>query len=323
MYVGFFLFVYGVALFFISPYTFTRYLGLATAAVPVVLLARRLAMKRVLIRRSKMLWNNSSSNTKSPVAPPMLSVIHGAIGSANMIFFEEDVAYVYDVGIPTQRRLQLDHIGAYYYSALYIPVNGIVPHIVLDSPKALGKKSRLAFTSSQKVSVSSALDDVFSTHIPTDYSRDSLQILTPEVIELLVQLDDYDVEFKDSGLFAFSKLRNERDLSELFKIGKELSFKLNDHVHHYKDLKSSAGMSYIGGSLLSSPLKYDILTFIPLIPSLLLIYPSQKSYDPIESHMSTLPVLLVALGVSYSFAKKAHLIRKHNKAAIQLHRRVQ
>lgn len=143
-----------------------------------------------------------------------------------------------------------------------------LPHMVLDSIKGdlriFGKRliSNLpsSFKSSQELSLEGDFDKYFTLYVPDEYERDALYVLTPDLMQLLIdKARGCDIEIIDSYVYFYFKERHTRRgdvdaMKRIFELLDGLGGKFDDRTDSYSDDKvikkssTSAAANVPGGA---------------------------------------------------------------------------
>jgi hypothetical protein len=118
-----------------------------------------------------------------------------------------------------------------------------LPHVVLDAQKnnrfanlsnlPVGLKSR------QQISLEGDFDKHFTVYCPSDYGRDTLYWLTPELMALLIdKFADYDVEVVDNYVYLYPNGAFDLDqttIENIVNLAEWLYQEFEDNTHRYSD----------------------------------------------------------------------------------------
>jgi hypothetical protein len=129
----------------------------------------------------------------------------------------------------------------YGYIKFSIPRN--VPHLLLDakSNNLFGKLSNLPkLTKDQQLSLEGDFNNYFTLYAPNSYEADALYILTPDVMQtLLDNTKDFDVEIVDNNVFIYSNipfdLTDSQELQDVLHIVSLLSKDVTEQTDYYAD----------------------------------------------------------------------------------------
>ena len=122
-----------------------------------------------------------------------------------------------------------------YYSVMQITLPRKLPHIVLDSKHTRGKQMRFKFDSEQKISLEGNFDTYFDTYFPAHYEIDLLSIITPEVMEVLIQANQFDIEIYEGSLKLYSTMKSPEQVVRMMNVGFSIRSKLMNNIVTYSD----------------------------------------------------------------------------------------
>ncbi len=170
---------------------------------------------------------------------------------------------LYDVAFNHYRETKYgDFIGRQtLYTAYETKLQRLLPHLVFDSKRGKGKQFKNLFLKAQRLTLDVNFDDYFDTYSPKNYHIDTLSFITPEVLQAMIALKDYDIEIVDDSLIVFAPFLNDQQLEE-FKAGcQELYRVLNDNLNAYRDdrlvgTKRTKDVTGFSKRLLESPMRY-------------------------------------------------------------------
>jgi hypothetical protein len=122
-----------------------------------------------------------------------------------------------------------------YISVVQIPLPRALPHVVFDSTETSGKQMRFSFDSNQKISLEGNFDEYFDTYYPAHYHIDLLSIVTPEVMQSLLEAKAYDIEIYGNTLNIYGPLSNPAATRKLIDHGLSIADKLQNNIITYSD----------------------------------------------------------------------------------------
>lgn len=205
-------------------------------------------------------------------APHVLSPTEIATGS---IGFElNSIDHLQPIAAHTNARLFLATFDFYnrtkygtylakqaYYTVLEVQLSRPLPHILFDSKKAKRRQFKSLYLHAQRISVQGGFDDVFDTYAPQSYNIDTLSFVTPEVMEALVALHDYDIEIVNDKLLLYAPLLSAQERETFMHQGRTLAAHFNDNIDTYRDnrlmgQKRATDVTAFARALLRSPTKY-------------------------------------------------------------------
>ncbi len=131
---------------------------------------------------------------------------------------------------------------------LNLALTRAVPHVVID-----GRQNRLPlgseFDRSQQLELEGDFNKYFKVYCPKDYERDALYFLTPELMQVLVDMNDkYDVEMIDRELYFYtpSDMRaNEEQLRNIFSMIETVGGEVSENTQRYQDWRVAKGLNQI------------------------------------------------------------------------------
>lgn len=92
------------------------------------------------------------------------------------------------------------------------------------------------------LSLEGDFDKHFRVHIVRDTEIDVLEILTPDVMEMLIKLDKYEIEMTRAGTFYIytrSYIDNKQDLVEIYTILQAIATKIGTYAQRQEELHPS------------------------------------------------------------------------------------
>ncbi len=157
---------------------------------------------------------------------PTLDTQHGIKGVHNNQPFHI-FEYAYEIGSGKNK-------ATYSFTVFEIKFTGTFPHIYLNYKNDWYSNTPAVFSSLAKISVPREFEKKFKLYAPKEYEIEVLEIFTPEVFSLLIDLKcNYDMEFVDGELVVYTNKRfsNFKDLdmgvTEIKKVVDILSPRLN------------------------------------------------------------------------------------------------
>ncbi|MDB5175358.1 MAG: hypothetical protein JWM81_216 [Candidatus Saccharibacteria bacterium] len=148
-----------------------------------------------------------------------------------------------------------------YYTVYEAQLIRKVPHLIFDSKLAKRRQFKYLYLRSQSLSLEGDFDDYFATYSPQHYQIDTLSFITPEVMQALVALKDYDIEIFDDKVLCYGPLKDAADLDTMEQACQVLCRELNDNLNTYRDDRllgddRKHSVAPFARTLLKSPLKY-------------------------------------------------------------------
>jgi hypothetical protein len=100
---------------------------------------------------------------------------------------------------------------------------------------ARGRQFKSYYEQAQKLSLEGSFDDYFDTYAPEHYTIDTMSFVSPEVMQAIMDLKDYDVEVLNNRVLVYAPLLSELELSEFYARCQTLAKELNDNLARYRD----------------------------------------------------------------------------------------
>lgn len=85
-----------------------------------------------------------------------------------------------------------------------------LPNVVFDSRATGGREFKVLLDDDQKHSLESTFDTYFTTYFHQSYTIDSLSFITPDVMEMLIEAQNYDIEIYEDKLYLYNELEPAR-----------------------------------------------------------------------------------------------------------------
>ena len=118
----------------------------------------------------------------------------------------------------------------HYHTVFEAELRGHIPHIFFASRQVKGRRFRMDFSHLHKLQPGAYVTKLFDIYTPKVYSIEALSTATPEVIEVIVSLQNCDIEFIDDRLFCYAPLLNKEQLAEFRRLCLTLHARLNDNL---------------------------------------------------------------------------------------------
>ena len=188
-----------------------------------------------------------------------------------------------DVGPQLPRRLTSTRE---FYTVFEAKLPRVVPHLIFDSRRTKGQQLKRLFLKAQRLpDLAVGFDEFFQAYSPQGYQIDALSFITPEVVEAMIELKDYDIELIDDSLFCYADLLSEVELAELRQKADNLLTKLNHNLTNYKDNRLVGAGRYkditdFGSSLLKNPWRLRKLIIATGIGSLVVLVAAVSAGRP-------------------------------------------
>lgn len=124
----------------------------------------------------------------------------------------------------------------YFYALMGAVLPRKLPNIIFDSIKSRKRQFRAVYDKSQLHTLEGNFDQHFATYFPNEYTIDSLSFISPDVMEALVEADEYDVEIIDNNLFIFGPIKNpDVQIPEMTAKLNRIKQELLDNILTYRD----------------------------------------------------------------------------------------
>jgi hypothetical protein len=207
---------------------------------------------RHLIRNSSLKKRNQALLIKSseygmqpakiPMSSSMISVGGNGVSNRGHTVTHSYVGadwgygeYQFKSYVETKRGRKYDTATIYYAVAMFTLPRKL-PNVFFDSHKTGGKEFSVLFDAAQKHSLESVFDDYFTTYFHEDYKIDSLSFITPEVMEVLIAAQEYDIEIYQDKLYIYNELENmPQQLENMWRSGDRIRQKLLNNILSYRD----------------------------------------------------------------------------------------
>lgn len=126
-----------------------------------------------------------------------------------------------------------------YYSILRIPLPRTLPHIIFDSRRMKGRQMYFNFDRNQRISLEGNFDQYFDTYFPASYEIDLLSIITPEIMETLIQASEFDIEIYGKSLILYSPMLPANQAPSAIQRASLIRDKLMNNIMTYSDHRLS------------------------------------------------------------------------------------
>ena len=266
---------------FLGSSTITSGIDLLYLVVPLIgliLIGRGLARRIVIHRiiKSRRYLGNIDPKDQQPAASRVgVSVLYEeALASASTgrqsaaslkarMFAGGDGWWLYDAttiiyndkGAPIAERC---------YTVFEAKLRQIVPHLVFDGRAAKGQQFKSIYSNSQQLKgvLGAEFDRLFAAYSPAHHTIETLSFITPEVIEAMQAMGDYDLEFVDNSLLCYAPFLSPARIDSFRQLCFNLYGKVNDNLRLYKPkaaeikpfgqrlLKNYQGHLVVGGLLI-------------------------------------------------------------------------
>ncbi|PLS80769.1 hypothetical protein CYG49_04045 [Candidatus Saccharibacteria bacterium] len=150
-----------------------------------------------------------------------------------------------------------------YYSVLELDLPRALPNLLFDSPKTHRRQFKHTFDSSQVHKLEGNFDKHFITYFPKFYSIDALSIISPEVMQAMIDADEYDIEISGNKLFFYRPLMPVEYIPEMVRKGEAIKQKLLNNIVTYKDERLDGGDGRKGVSMYGHQLRLNPYRALP------------------------------------------------------------
>jgi hypothetical protein len=158
-------------------------------------------------------------------------VISGNYSNRQFLFF----LYSYDIGYGKNRR-------SYHRAVLTISYGVNLPTFIMrrSGIKALLEEEGDKIKSNgytERLQLEGDFNKHFEVFIPKDTEQDVLTILTPDILELLLPLDKYEIELTPSGdfyLYTFKYITKKQELIDIYRIVEAINIKIGNQAELQK-----------------------------------------------------------------------------------------
>lgn len=135
------------------------------------------------------------------------------------------------------------------YTYALMKLDKRVPHIFIDSKSNnswLQRNHAKDYASSQQLKFEGDFNDHFTVLVPDDYGRDATYILTPDILQALIQYGkDYDFELMDNTLVMFkhgqANLSDAKTLETILAKATQFAGEFRKQTRFYADERVAAG----------------------------------------------------------------------------------
>lgn len=188
-----------------------------------------------------------------------------------------------------------------YYTVFEARLVRAAPNLLFDNKTAKGRQFKRLFLSSQRLQLEGGFNKVFDVYSPQYYQIDTLSFITPDVMEALLGIGNFDVEITNDRLLIVGPLLRHNELEPLIQKGQLLAAELNHNLSTYRDdrldnVHSKQFVVPFGQALLKSPLPYLPGVIIMTVVLAVLIYAYTKT--PFVELGFQVPLAIVVLTVS-------------------------
>lgn len=146
-----------------------------------------------------------------------------------------------------------------FYTVCDIQLTNHLPNLLFDSLRARGRQFKKYFTQSQRLYLEGNFDEYFETYGPKHYQIDALSFITPEVMQAMIEMSEYDIEINQNRLLVYAPLLDEAGIHRLRAKSKDLHTLLERSAKNYDDGRmahNEDSTTSFGRKLLRSPRAY-------------------------------------------------------------------
>jgi hypothetical protein len=171
---------------------------------------------------------------------PMSSTLHSITkeeSKQNNVYIKNDWGlYDYEFVLNRRTKYGKSKVKTFYYSVGVFKLSRKLPNIFFDSNKTGGNEFKFLFHKSQKHSLEGDFDSYFSTYFSEEYTIDNLSIISPEVMQALLDAKEYDIEIFEDNLYLYNEIEvMPEQLLDIELKGKNIRDKLNNNIKTYRD----------------------------------------------------------------------------------------
>ena len=158
---------------------------------------------------------------------------------------------LYDLKIENHRLIFVLRYSL--YTVFEADLRQKVPHLIFDSAKSKRHQLKRVFKQARKLTLNSYIDKTFTVHAPDNHDIDILSFVTPEVVEAINNLKDYDLELVGDRLFCYAPFLRREELSGFQQKCSNLYLKL---VDNFTQTKKPSAAAVEAPQLASHPSRY-------------------------------------------------------------------
>ena len=139
---------------------------------------------------------------------------------------------LYDLKIENHRLIFVLRYSL--YTVFEADLRQKVPHLIFDSAKSKRHQFKRVFKQARKLTLDSYIDKTFTVHAPDNHDIEILSFVTPEVVEAINNLKDYDLELVGDRLFCYAPFLRREELSGFQQKCSNLYWELVDNFTQTK-----------------------------------------------------------------------------------------
>lgn len=200
-----------------------------------------------------------------------------------------------------------------YYSLLEVPLSRKLPNMFFDGFKAHGQQFHWLIDPQQMTSLEGDFDSYFITYFPEQYHIDARSVISPEVMQAMIDIYPADIEIYGDSLFIYSALLPTDEITSFTKKAIKIRDVMMDNAEYYVDtLASGAGkkaVSVYGAELNRRNVFPWLFVLILLVYSVPLFMNSASTLNPESALWAAVTVGFVGYEVYQWF-----MVRRANNA---------
>lgn len=201
----------------------------------------------------------------------------------------DDMSGLYDLKFNFYRKTKM---GRYisrqaFYTVYELKLQRKLPHLIFDSKSGKGQQFKKFYIQAQRLSLDVHMDDYFVAYAPKQYAIDTLSFITPEVLQAMFAMKDYDIEIIDNSLICYGPLLSDSQLDDFRKKCRALHAALNDNLNTYRDdrlvgEKRRQDVTNFSKRLLESPRRYYFPALLGALTTIVILAAAleQRITDP-------------------------------------------
>lgn len=125
-----------------------------------------------------------------------------------------------------------------YYSVIVIDTGYELPTFIFDSKESLGRQMKFSFDINQKVALEGNFDKYFDVYHSAGYHIDLLNIITPDIMEKLIEAHDFDIEFYGTKIYLYSKIASHSKLLHMINSAQSIAVSIKRNASAYSDVRA-------------------------------------------------------------------------------------
>ena len=278
---------------------------------------------KTLMKRRRYLGQIS---TQSQITKATISEELDKVDMAGLIAYGQSWQ-IYDVIFELYRKNKNGRykVAEAYYTVFEAKLQRIIPHLLFDSKIAKKRQFKHLYASSQKLSLGAGFEDHFETYTPKYYQIDALNLMTPEVMEAMLALREYDLEFVEDSLFCYAPLLEGEQLENFQRRGLNLYAKFSHHLTLYRDqylsrINQKQSVTQFGRRLLASPTKSIWIAILSGLLLMVLVYLGMTVSKELLFNEVSLYALCFLIYFSASAITTVHKNKKREKEFLSAQR---